>query len=63
MDYIEPGALKSDLFTLPLKLIPQIQRDTWARQISDDLNRLHNLGLVWGDAKAGNFIFDKECNA
>lgn len=62
MDYVEPGALKSDLFTLALEPIPQTQRDTWAGQVSDDLNRLHNLGLVWGDAKAGNIVFDKECN-
>lgn len=62
MDYVEPGALESDLSNLALEPIPQIQRDTWARQISDDLNRLHDLGLVWGDAKAANIIFDKNCD-
>ena len=62
MNYIEPGMLMSDLFNLNLESIPQTQRDIWARQIGNDLNRLHEQGLVWGDAKAGNVIFDKECN-
>ena len=62
MDYIESGPLVSDLFSLEIDLIPRIRRETWAKQISDDLGRLHKIGLVWGDAKAGNIIIDKESN-
>lgn len=62
MNYIEPGALTSNLFSLELASIPRTIRDIWVSQISDDLNKLHGIGLVWGDAKAGNIIFDKECN-
>ena len=62
MDYIESESLVSDLFSMDIDSVPQIRREAWAKQISDNLERLHQIGLVWGDAKAGNIILDKESN-
>lgn len=62
--YIKPETLKCNLFSLEISSMPQAQRETRVRQIREDLQRLNinGYGLVWGDAKAGNIIFDKEFN-
>lgn len=60
MDYI--NSRFSDLSSIEIESIPQVTRGKWAKQISDDLGRLHRSGLVWGDAKAGNVVLDKESN-
>lgn len=57
MDYIDSDL--SDLSSIAIESIPQVTRRTWAKQISDDVGRLHSSGLVWGDAKAGNIVIDK----
>lgn len=59
MEYVEPGP---PLLSLEIDLIPRMKRAAWAKQISDDLKKLHGIGLIWGDAKAGNIILDKESN-
>ncbi|TKX27475.1 protein kinase domain-containing protein 1 [Elsinoe australis] len=35
-------------------------REKWAREIERTVKVLHDNGIVWGDAKADNFMVDKE---
>jgi serine/threonine protein kinase len=38
-------------------------RQRWASQIRETLAKLHEAGIVWGDAKAENVLIDWENNA
>ncbi|KAJ3541495.1 hypothetical protein NM208_g4584 [Fusarium decemcellulare] len=38
-------------------------RQRWASQISRTLDKLHNNGIIWGDAKASNILIDKNDDA
>lgn len=38
--------------------IPQDERDQWAKEAESMKEALHEKGLVWGDAKADNFLVD-----
>lgn len=42
--------------------IPQSKRDRWAKEAERMKNILHENGLVWGDAKADNYMVDKHDN-
>ncbi len=37
-------------------------KEQWARQIRETVAELHAAGIVWGDAKAGNVMIDKDDN-
>lgn len=39
------------------------RRTKWAAQVEDTFQQLHNIGVVWGDAKTGNILIDKHDNA
>ncbi|KAH9889754.1 hypothetical protein F4778DRAFT_390876 [Xylariomycetidae sp. FL2044] len=41
---------------------PALRRQ-WAEQITSSLKIIHERGLIWGDAKAGNILIDKDDNA
>lgn len=43
-------------------VIPQDKRDAWARKADEAKKILHENGIVWGDAKADNFVVDAEEN-
>ena len=38
-------------------------RRRWTTQISGSLERLHELGIFWGDAKAENVLIDRDDKA
>ncbi|KAK7697775.1 hypothetical protein SLS64_013176 [Diaporthe eres] len=40
--------------------IPQDKRDAWARKADEAKKILHENGIIWGDAKADNFVVDAE---
>lgn len=42
--------------------VPQDKRDAWARTADEAKNILHENGIIWGDAKADNFVVDAEEN-
>jgi serine/threonine protein kinase len=42
--------------------IPQSQRDTWANECAKIVKILHDNDIIWGDAKADNFMVDEEDN-
>lgn len=60
------GFLQTDIKNptpLTLKLdpsIPQRQRDEWATEADRMKAVLHKNGIVWGDAKADNFMVDED---
>lgn len=35
------------------------RRKKWARQIEDTIEKLHDIGVVWGGAKADNILIDR----
>jgi tRNA A-37 threonylcarbamoyl transferase component Bud32 len=39
--------------------IPQVLRDAWATEAERMKNVLHEHNIIWGDAKADNFLVDK----
>ncbi|KAJ5728772.1 uncharacterized protein N7483_003280 [Penicillium malachiteum] len=39
-----------------------LPREQWWRQISHTIKRLHEAGIVWGDAKAANILIDSRSN-
>ncbi|KAH8668961.1 hypothetical protein BX600DRAFT_435473 [Xylariales sp. PMI_506] len=38
-------------------------RRRWAAQINGSLEKLHQKGIIWGDAKAENIFIDRDDNA
>lgn len=42
--------------------VPQDKRDDWARKADEAKKILHENGIIWGDAKADNFVVDAEEN-
>ena len=38
-------------------------RRRWATQIRESLEKLHQRGIIWGDAKADNILIDRDDNA
>lgn len=42
---------------------PPNVRKRWKGQISTTIEKLHDKGIVWGDAKADNVLIDKDDNA
>lgn len=42
--------------------VPQSKRDKWAKESERIKNLLHDNNVVWGDAKADNFMVDKHDN-
>ncbi|KAG8160854.1 hypothetical protein KVR01_009118 [Diaporthe batatas] len=42
--------------------VPQDKRDAWARKADDARKILHENGIIWGDAKADNFMVDAKDN-
>ena len=38
--------------------VPQEKRENWAKESEEMVRILHKHGLVWGDAKADNFVVD-----
>jgi tRNA A-37 threonylcarbamoyl transferase component Bud32 len=58
INYVEHAGSLRDI-----KSIDVNETEKWAGQIRDAINYLHENGLVWGDAKAGNVLIDDQRNA
>ena len=39
------------------------RRRKWASQIWETINRLHAVGVIWGDGKASNVVIDEQDDA
>lgn len=51
------GSVRGKLVDVPVE-----QRKTWAKQISQTVEQLHDVGVVWGDAKPDNVLIHAETN-
>jgi len=56
---LTPIASPSPLTTLLKSSVPRSQRADWASKSEKYVNTLHEHDIVWGDAKADNFIIDE----
>lgn len=48
---------------IQMKTVPYSVRERWAEQLEETLERMHEIGLVWGDCKPVNIIIDKDDDA
>lgn len=63
MGYLQTAIKQPTPLTLKLdSAVPQDKRDIWARKVNEAKNILHENGIIWGDAKADNFVVDAEEN-
>ncbi|KAF2798927.1 hypothetical protein K505DRAFT_321552 [Melanomma pulvis-pyrius CBS 109.77] len=51
------------LALVDVKSTPTSEREKWATQIRDTVHKLHDHGVVWGDAKTDNVLIDKNGDA
>jgi len=59
MNYIETA--QPDLSYVLMEeesVVPPEQREKWISQISNTLQELHKMDIVWGDATTANVIID-----
>lgn len=57
---ITPNSETPSLGLIDINTIALPRRKKWASQIEDTIKKLHNIGVVWGDAKADSILIDKE---
>lgn len=63
MGYLQTAINQPTPLTTKLdSAVPQDKRDVWARKADEAKKILHENGIIWGDAKADNFIVDAEEN-
>jgi Protein kinase domain len=56
-----PEAARMDLFDMDTVSIER--REKWANQIIQTVEQIHEIGVIWGDAKAANILIDVDDNA
>jgi serine/threonine protein kinase len=54
---------KRSLAHVDFQSTPKPQRVKWVTQIQDTIRKLHDIGVVWGDAKTDNVLIDKSGDA
>lgn len=63
MGYLQTAINQPTLLTTKLDSeVPQDKRDAWAVKADEAKKILHENGIIWGDAKADNFVVDTEEN-
>lgn len=63
MGYLQTAIIQPTPLTTKLdSAVPQDKRDDWARKADEAKKILHENGIIWGDAKADNFVVDAEEN-
>ncbi|KAI0194218.1 hypothetical protein F4808DRAFT_441388 [Astrocystis sublimbata] len=58
--FLREWVLGSLLRNVSISTTPEEQRQMWAKQISDTLQQLHGIDVIWGDGKSSNVIIDEE---
>lgn len=59
MNYIETKYPRPDLGSIDITMFSQLERNKWKQKITSTVEMLHNINVVWGDAKPGNILLDK----
>ncbi|KAL6362439.1 hypothetical protein LRP88_03721 [Fusarium phalaenopsidis] len=59
-DWVQPSSYGSTLRDMDISAVPKELKKKWSDQIRETVDRLHELGVVWGDGKASNVVVDQE---
>ncbi|KAF7505094.1 hypothetical protein GJ744_001313 [Endocarpon pusillum] len=59
MNYVQVSPDIPSLGSLNLDSVAKLRRKKWAGQIRSIVQQLHDIGVVWDDAKPGNILIDK----
>ena len=62
MTNISPNSETPRLGLVDVSTVVIARRKKWASQIKATIEKLHDVGVVWGDAKADNILIDKNEN-
>jgi serine/threonine protein kinase len=63
LDYVKPSISNLENGLRHEKTISRSMRERWATQIEETLQQLHDINVVWGDAKSANILIDDNHNA
>ncbi len=56
---ITPNPEIPRLGLIDISTVALSRRKKWARQIEEVVEKLHDIGVIWGDAKADNILIDR----
>lgn len=59
-EWVQPSSYGSTLRDMNPSAIPNGLKKKWSDQIRETVDKLHELGVVWGDGKASNVVVDQE---
>lgn len=60
---ITPNPETPRLGLIDINAVAIPRRKKWASQVEDIIEKLHHVGVVWGDAKADNILIDRDDDA
>ncbi|RSM19919.1 hypothetical protein CDV31_001279 [Fusarium ambrosium] len=61
-DWVQPSSYGSTLRDMDIAAVPKELKKKWSDQIRETVDKLHQLGVIWGDGKASNVVVDQENN-
>jgi hypothetical protein len=61
-DWVQPSSSGSTLQDMDISAVPRELKKKWSDQLCETVDKLHELGVVWGDGKASNVVVDQESN-
>ncbi|KAI8715040.1 Protein kinase domain-containing protein [Fusarium sp. LHS14.1] len=61
-DWVLPSSYGSTLRDMDISAVPRELKKRWLDQIRQTVDKLHEIGVVWGDGKASNVVVDQEDN-
>ncbi|RSL64789.1 hypothetical protein CEP54_004597 [Fusarium duplospermum] len=61
-DWVLPSSYGSTLRDMDIAAVPKELKKKWSNQIRETVDKLHELGVIWGDGKASNVVIDQEDN-
>ncbi|KAL2681306.1 hypothetical protein Neosp_008917 [[Neocosmospora] mangrovei] len=61
-DWVLPSSYGSTLRDMDISAVPRELKNKWLDQIRETVDKLHEIGVVWGDGKASNVVVDQEDN-
>ncbi|KAJ3461264.1 hypothetical protein MRS44_009817 [Fusarium solani] len=61
-DWVQPSSSGSTLQDMDISALPRELKKKWSDQLCETVDKLHELGVVWGDGKASNVVVDQESN-
>lgn len=63
LSWIECGTENLECILSSEIFLSHVLREKWRMQITTTVTKLHEAGIIWGDAKAGNILIDSKDDA